>query len=276
MLCIIKNEIIRFANQYEYLSVKKKLQTDPFYSGIQWAGNDAAGEISYKTEEVTPIDADQSKIKVLLLFKNPHPDSVKAGLFLSETYSKLFWNRLFEVDDNRKLLPLLDGQNWVENIAHTLLSGRYESPVLYYFKCLYSFPTKQFADLTRLFSQAPLTYRREILDKSPKDLAAYIKNNKIRHVIVFFKDAMGILGGKPFSASLDVGKAATEGIDQYLKYGDDVLFWKKNPDFKQEIGGVSLYLNMNTRKKNNGAHLAKRYFTHNLELILRDVLKRGQ
>ncbi|MGB5218872.1 MAG: hypothetical protein WBN66_11310, partial [Smithella sp.] len=152
MTNIIKDETIRFANQAEYRSVKMKLESDPMYAAIKWAPADGAYEITYKTEEITPAYEGNDRTKILLLFKNPHPDSVAAGLFLSEPHSQVFWNRLFEVDYNRSLLPLLNVSDWIGKVANTLLSGEYDSPFLYYFRCLYPFPTRQFADLQKLFA----------------------------------------------------------------------------------------------------------------------------
>ncbi|MCX5855558.1 MAG: hypothetical protein NTZ24_13490 [Deltaproteobacteria bacterium] len=274
MMNVIKEETIQFSNQKEHLSVKTKLESDPVYASIRWTSDDNKYEITYETEEITPTIGYDKRIKVLLLFKNPHPDSVAAGLFLSEPHSQAFWNRLFEVDFNRNLLPLLNKRDWISSLADTLLTGKYDSPFLYYFRCLYPFPTRQFADLQQLFAGAPSTYRREILGRSLTEFTAYVEQNGIRSVIVFFKDAVELLGGRALSASINTVAAAKQGIDQAIEHGDDSLFWQQNSSFRQETKDELLvYLNMNTRAKNHGTHLPKRYFTYNLEFILRDILK---
>jgi hypothetical protein len=236
--------------------------------------NDEAKEITYLTEEITPEYEGNDRIKVLLLFKNPHPDSVAAGLFLSELHSQAFWERLFEVDYNRNLIPLLNKRDWIGSVADTLLTGKYDSPFLYYFRCLYPFPTRQFADLQQLFAGAPSTYRREILNRSLREFTAYVEQHGIRNVIVFFKDAVELLGGRALPTSITAVAAAKQGIDQAIAHGDDILFWRQNSAFRQETkDGLLVYLNMNTRAKNHGTHLPKRYFTYNLEFILKDILK---
>ncbi|TSA48170.1 MAG: hypothetical protein D4R56_00885 [Deltaproteobacteria bacterium] len=239
-----------------------------------WSSDDVALTINYKTEEITPIVSNKNKIKVLLLFKNPHPDSVAAGLFLSEPHSQAFWERLFEVDYNCKLLPLLNKRDWIGSLADTLLTGKYNSPFLYYFRCLYPFPTRQFADLQQLFAGAPSTYRTEILDRSLREFTAYVEQHGIRNVIVFFKDAVEFLGGRVLPTSINAVATAKQGIDQAIAHGDDSLFWRQNSGFRQKTNdGLLVYLNMNTRAKNHGTHLPKRYFTYNLEFILKDILK---
>jgi hypothetical protein len=275
MNSVIKKETVKFTDPTEYATTTKKLQTDPTFTSTKklCSFDDKVQIITYLTEEITP-EYKGDRTKVLLLFKNPHPDSVSAGLFLSEPHSQAFWERLFEVDYNRNLLPLLDKQDWISSVADTLLTGKYDSPFLYYFRCLYPFPTRQFADLQQLFAGAPSTYRREILDRSLREFTTYVKQHGIRHVIVFFKDAVELLVGTPLPTSINAVTAAKQGIDQAIARGDGSLFWRQNGAFRQKTkDGLTIYLNMNTRAKNHGTHLPKRYFTYNLEFILKDILK---
>lgn len=275
-----QEKIISFADNNEYQSVKRKLESDPDFASVRkliQTFDDNGKTISYLSEEITPACTGNDRTEVLLLFKNPHPDSVAAGLFLSEPHSQIFWNRLFEVDYNRSLLPLLDGSDWISGVAKTLLTGKYDSPFLYYFRCLYPFPTRQFADLQKLFAGAPLTYKREMLDRSLIELTAYVQKHSIKHIIVFFKDALTLLGGRALPTSVNAVTAAKQGIDQAITHCDENLFWQQNSGFRQKTkDGIWIYLNMNTRAKNHGTHLPKRYFTYNLEFILRDILAGAQ
>jgi hypothetical protein len=277
MNSIRQEETVVFADNSEYQSVKRILEGNPTFASTKrliQTFDDVSKTISYLTEEITPEYEGNDRIKVLLLFKNPHPDSVAAGLFLSESHSQAFWQRLFEVDYNRNLLPLLNRQDWISSLADTLLTGKYDSPFLYYFRCLYPFPTRQFVDLQQLFAGAPLTYRREILNRSLREFTAYVEQHGIRNVIVFFKDAVELLGCMALPTSINAVAAAKQGIDQAIAHGDDSLFWRQNSAFRQKTkNGLSVYLNMNTRAKNHGTHLPKRYFTYNLEFILKDILK---
>jgi len=277
MKSVRREKTIIFADNSEYQSVRRILEDDPNFASTKrliQAFDDSGKTVTYLTEEITPEYAGDDRIKVLLLFKNPHPDSVAAGLFLSEPHSQSFWERLFEVDYNRNLLPLLNKRDWIGSLADTLLTGKYDSPFLYYFRCLYPFPTRQFVDLPQLFAGAPSTYRREILNRSLREFTAYVEQHGIRNVIVFFKDAVELLGGRALPASINAVAAAKQGIDQAIAHGDDSLFWRQNSGFRQKTkDGLLVYLNMNTRAKNHGTRLSKRYFTYNLEFILKDILK---
>jgi hypothetical protein len=274
---IIKEETIKFVDGDEYESVKKKLINESAYGStldIVTVFDDNRFQMTYKTEEIVPRVVDADKIKVLLLFKNPHPDSVHRGLYLSEPSSKTFWNRFFEVKFNENLLPLLKSENsWITKVADALTSGDNECEFLYYFRCLYSFPTKQFNDLTNLFSLAPRTYRQEVEKRSIRDFWEFIKEHKIKNVIIFFIDGMRLLAGMPSVSSRNAIQGIKGGIDKYICCGKENVFWEFYGGLKVTTSDkVNFYFNMNTRTKNHGSQLPKRYFTYNLEFILEDML----
>ena len=276
MMNAIKEETIQFSNQKEYLSVKTKLEHDPVYAAINWMSDDNKHEITYQTEEIAPTIADAKRIKVLLLFKNPHPDSVASGLFFSEKYSKSFWNRFFEVECNKRMLPLLELSTWIDDVTKTLSSGKYDSPFLYYFRCLYTFPTKEYKHLKALFSKEAPTAWEKILTDSNQLLKNYISKEKIKHVIIFFTEGMHLLGGRSPENAEEAIKDIKRGVDQYLCRNDSQLFWNMygKKELKQTLpDGANIYFNINTRGKNHGDHLSKRYFTYNLEFILKDILQ---
>jgi len=275
---ITKEEALRFISKEEYSSVKSKLQSnDTLYKSIGQiiAGyDDVKFEISYRTEEIIPQAITPDRKKVLLLFKNPHPDSVQTGLYLSEPSSKKFWNRFFEVKFNANLLPLLENDSWIQAVAKTLTSGNYDNQFLYYFKCLYPFPSRQFNDLISLFSSAPNTYRQEIEKRSISDFWAFLEKHEITYIIVFFIDGMRTLTHIPSVSSKDIINGIKTGIDQYICDRNTEGFWQLYKKMKVKSSrGITFYFNMNTRTKNHGSHLPKRYFTYNLEFILQDILE---
>ena len=106
------------------------------------------------------------------------------------------------------------------------------------------------------------------------ELTAYVQRHGIKHIIVFFKDALTLLGCRALPMSINAVTAAKQGIDQALAHSDDSFFWRLNSAFRQKTkDGLWIYLNMNTRAKNHGTHLPKRYFTYNLEFTLKDILE---
>jgi len=274
---IVKEATVQFVSKEEYESVKSRLQSDDAkYKSIKQiitGCDDKSFRITYHTEEIIPKAVDPERKKVLLLFKNPHPDSVQAGLYLSEKYSKTFWNRFFEVKFNEDLMPLLEKDSWIQDVADTLISGNYECKFLYYFKCLYPFPSKQFPHLKSLFSSAPHTYKQEIEEQSIAEFWEFLENHGITNVIIFYLDGMKTLARIPSVSSKDVINGIKVGIDKYICDGNTNSFWQLYDGLKvKSPQGITFYFNMNTRTKNHGAHLPKRYFTYNLEFILNDIL----
>ena len=277
---IVKTEIIRFVSRTEYASVKSGLRDDSRYAAIGriiTGYDDEACTITYNTEEILPRAIDPRRKKVLLLFKNPHPGSVEAGLYLSAANSKTFWERFFEVSCNSSLLPLIYRGSWVQDIADAMVSGEYDSEFLYYFRCLYPFPSRQFNELKSLFSSAPVTYRKELVERSVADFWAFLRGQGIADVIVFFIDGMRILAGMSTASSSDAIGAIKRGVEEYVATGSLASFRRAYDGLKVKTPeGVTFYYNMNTRTKNHGIHLPKRYFTYNLEFILQNILKKGE
>ena len=79
---IKREEKIIFVNIGEYQNVKHALENDLDFASVRkiiQTFDDAGKSITYLTEEITPDYDGDDRTKVLLLFKNPHPDSVAAG-----------------------------------------------------------------------------------------------------------------------------------------------------------------------------------------------------
>jgi hypothetical protein len=76
--------------------VKNKIETDSKYCGLKKLCKFCPDEkrFEYCTERIYPSEH-PGRFPILFLFSNPHPDSVRGGLFLSEPRSKAFWQRLF-------------------------------------------------------------------------------------------------------------------------------------------------------------------------------------
>ncbi|MCK9275216.1 MAG: hypothetical protein M0P57_09005, partial [Syntrophales bacterium] len=250
---IIREERVRFASHTEYANVKSKLLEDSKYAAIGriiTAYDDDACTIFYNTEEIVPRAAGPHRRKVLLLFKNPHPGSIETGLYLSAANSKTFWERFFEVSCNSSLLPLIYGDSWVPDIAGAMVSGDYDSEFVYYFKCLFPFPSRQFNELTSLFSSAPVTYRTEIVERSIADFRAFLRRHGIADVIVFFIDGMRVLAGISAAPSGQIMGGIKRGVEEYVAKKSAAGFWRASDGLKVRTPeGVTFYYNMNTRAK---------------------------
>ena len=234
----------------------------------------------YCTEGIYP---DHSKypdrLPILFLFSNPHPKSVESGLFLSESHSRTFWQRLFEScyfslqDDNIDLT--FSSASTTKALGQLMLNGRYDSKFLLYFHCLWPIPTNHVSDLKRLFPIKSLLWRK-IKEDSAQELSGLLEAEKIKYIIVF--------SGPVFHEVTLVSKADYTGrrdkikgaVDDFLKDGDTakyygrLCFYHAKAEFSSN---VEVYLSLDTRSTNMGKEMGKRPFTTVLDMILENILE---
>ncbi|MFC1552835.1 hypothetical protein ACFL6P_09780 [Candidatus Latescibacterota bacterium] len=93
------SRIIKEQKIFEHFdSIKSIIQNNDLFINLSNICRfiDDEKSLIFKTEKIHPETIDEKAISILFLFSNPHPLSVKAGMFLSEPYSRLFWKRIFE------------------------------------------------------------------------------------------------------------------------------------------------------------------------------------
>lgn len=236
--------------------------------------------IEYFTESIHPNHSEHpDRIPILFLFSNPHPDSVRRGLFLSEPHSQAFWERLFESDyfhmppDGEINLESWDMQT-PELLGRLMLKGEYCSPFLLYFHCLWPLPTKQVADLKKLFASTPTLWERLNRD-GVEELVKLTKCEQIGHIVVFTGQIFQLITGAKnadYKGRRDKIKGA---VIDYLKdnktesYWDRLSFCHAKATFSND---VDVYLSLDTRSKNLKIKgMKKRYFTFAIDMILKRV-----
>jgi hypothetical protein len=141
------------------------------------AFDDLNHSISYETEAPL-IPQDNSKTPVLILLSNPHPHSVKQGMYLSPNRSgreNPFWQTLresgyFDHDD------AVDQDVMVEN--------NYRSPFRFFMAVLLSFPSEDPSHLKDIFG---IYEYEKMLWEGREDLKELLIQNDIRHVVCFGK-----------------------------------------------------------------------------------------
>jgi hypothetical protein len=158
-----------------------------------------------------------------------------------------------------------------------MLKGNYKSPFLLYFHCLYPIPTKQLADLKRLFKGGPQLWA-EVRESSRKELCRLIKDEHIKHIVVF--------SVKVFREITEVSEDTCKDWREKIKcavnnYGNDVeKYWEilSEGDAKIKLGSsyVKVYLGLNTRAKDIGKGMEKRYFTWVLDMILARIKEKNR
>jgi hypothetical protein len=143
--------------------------------------------ITYKTELLCP-SALKGRIPILMLFSNPHPKSIIAGMFLSpEKTVNRFWismqgAEMFKLDN----IPEISKEHFPEPIRSRFMNLEYDSPFAFYFNTLFSFPSSTPEDLIQIFGSF---FKDHILPESRNDLMKFLKCKKIHHIICFGKQA---------------------------------------------------------------------------------------
>lgn len=277
---IIEQKII-LNDQYDAIKTRIKQLDDFINLSTICSFNDEQESLTFKTEKIHPEITGDKFSSLMFLFSNPHPLSVKAGLFLSEPHSRSFWERLFEcnhMNPPEKIKKAI--KNWTsstpEILSHCLLKGEYDSKFRLFFDCLESLPTNQYADLKKLFQTKKGRTLRQFALQAPgfQNLIKISQQNNIRTWIVFSVEAYRYLIGEK-----DIGKNAPnricQAIDGYLEDGDSFKFWDSLKDLKRTIQHgtdyITVYLALIARRKNWKTKNGERYFTVMLNQIFHEI-----
>ncbi len=236
--------------------------------------------LEYNTERIYPNASNhRDRIPILFLFSNPHPVSVKTGLFLSEPRSRKFWVRLFE---SKHLTPLntgIDLERWNRSTPSTLgnlmLEGIYNSNFAIYFHCLYPIPTRQLQDLYSLFGKRTELWK-QIERNSIAELALLLKKESINHVIIFTSPVFQLLTD---AKKESVGGWRRKVIDA-IKNGNVKQLWAQNgpgkanaKDKEHFSENANFYHTLDTHVKDWGKGMDQRYFTLSLDSIFSAIRK---
>lgn len=238
--------------------------------------------VEYFTERIHPNHCEHpDRIPILFLFSNPHPDSVRRGLFLSEPHSQTFWARLFESDYFRMPPDVeISLESWDEKtpelLGQLMLKGKYRSPFLLYFHCLWPLPTKQVADLRKLFASTPTLWER-INKDGVEELTELTKREQIKHLVVFTGQIFQLITGAK-KADYKGRRDKIKGtVIDYLKDNKTEKYWDRLSFCHAKAGfsnDVDVYLSLDTRSKNLKIEgTEQRYFTIAIDMILKRVIE---
>jgi hypothetical protein len=237
--------------------------------------------ITFKTERIHPSKFEKNTKPVILLFSNPHPLSVQAGMYLSEPHSQAFWERLFACECMQPQPRLLQSiSHWskdtIDILSNCLLRPKYSQEITLFFDCLEPLPTNQYLDLNKIFKKKKGRELRKKISQDPgiKHLYSISKRNNITSWIVFSAQAYRNIVGEKHIAKNAPGRVRS-AIDQYQVMKDKDHFWKILNDLKSTIKindlEITVYLTLIARRKNDLTSKGERYFTLMLDQIFQDI-----
>lgn len=151
---------------------------------------DARRSITFSSERLIPAYSG-NRPRVMLLFSNPHPQSIQRGMFLSPNANGRgsdFWPLMAESG----WLPVPEGNRRPKRLADICLKAEYPGPFELIFYCYYAFPTRYPDDIRKIFGrdffrevigpEAREQFRRTILETSTE--AVVVFNKEIFNLVV--------------------------------------------------------------------------------------------
>jgi hypothetical protein len=115
------------------------------------AFDDVEKRVTFTSERLVPVNRSK-RPPVMLLFSNPHPHSIKQGMFLSPNINNrenLFW----PIMRNAGWFSIPETKRNPEDLRDMFLHGKYPGPFELYFYCYYVFPTRYPDHIARIFGK---------------------------------------------------------------------------------------------------------------------------
>ena len=216
----ISNTCLDFGDSTEY--AKRRWPKVDGFSKVEscWEGT----RLHFLTESIQPNISFRERPRVMLLFSNPHPESVKTGLFMSEKRSRGFW----EILRCSKQLDINHDFHWdTDSIRETVslfLNGDYEGPLLF-FECLYPVPSNSPKDLRKLFRPRTGDFERYLHRPSLERISAILTNHNIKVGLSFIGETFESIVGKP-GISKGSRQILCSSVKKALDRGNERLFWE--------------------------------------------------
>lgn len=282
-MSIIQEQTLNLSNQFE--TIRETIQTQDAFLNLSsiCSFDEHEKSITFKTEKIYPTKPPKNTKSVIFLFSNPHPLSVKAGMYLSEPRSQAFWKRVFAckcMQPSRKLADSIAhwSNSTIDTLSTNLLNPAYSDQITLFFDCLESLPTNQYIDLKKIFLKKKGKELRKNILQNPgfEHLYEISKKNNIASWVVFSAEAYRNIIGLSNIAKY-APKRIRGAIDQYHLEKDSENFWHSLNDLKKTVmikdTKVTVYLSLIARRKNDKTPDGERYFTLMLDQIFKDIIK---
>ena len=233
-----------------------------------WEGS----KLHFLTESIQPIITTIKRPRVMLLFSNPHPDSVKKGLFMSESRSRGFWGILSNSMQPKTNQEFSWDPSGIDETVSILTNGNYEGPLMF-FECLYQLPSRSPKDLRRLFDQKTYDLQTYLHKPNLKRIGSIVNKYNIKVILVFTQETYDSVVDQP-----RISKGSRRILQMCVKdEPSDALFWESLKEHGLISSVVLPYLNhdctaikiMDTRTKSWWPFRGRTIFSHVLSRGLR-------
>jgi hypothetical protein len=160
---------------------------------------DADRSVTFTTERLIPMTSTK-RLRVMLLFSNPHPHSIYQGMFLSPTTrgrESLFWPVMKEagwiITNKEKCTP--------KQLADICVNVKYKGPFELIFNCYYAFPTNYPQDIKKIFGRD--YFSQFIEPESKHEFREIIQDTNVDAVLTFNKGIFNLVSEDQIERYID-------------------------------------------------------------------------
>jgi hypothetical protein len=155
--------------------------------------NDLDRSLTFSTERLIPT-LSTNRPGIMLLFSNPHPHSVRQGMFLSPNtrgQENLFW----PVMEDAGWLPIAKEKRTPKQLADICLKVNYQGPFELIFYCYYAFPTDYPEDIRKIFGREFFSQVIEL--EAMDEFRQTIQETAVQAVVTFNKGIFNLVAEDP-------------------------------------------------------------------------------
>jgi hypothetical protein len=155
--------------------------------------NDLERSVTFSTERLIPAIS-TNKPRIMLLFSNPHPNSVQQGMFLSPNSrgrANLFWSSMEESG----WIIIAERNPDPKPLADICLNVKYQGPFELIFYCYYAFPTAYPEDIHKIFGME--YFIKNIEMEAIAEFRKTIQETSVAAVVTFNKEVFNLVSKDP-------------------------------------------------------------------------------
>jgi hypothetical protein len=174
--------------------------------------------VTYITEKLIPVNSPNRPV-ILLLFSNPHPHSIRQGMFLSPT-PKGVMNPFWRIMQDTGWLSIPNEAKDPKELREICLEAKYKGPFEYIFYCYYAFPTSYPEEIRKIFGQE--IFKKVIEPEAKDEFRQVIQKSIPAAVVTFNKSIFNLVSEAPVNTYIDrlklgeIVKSKITTIDRYI------------------------------------------------------------
>ncbi len=160
---------------------------------------DVAGEVAFWTECLIPV-RNSTRPSVMLLFPNPHPNSIQQGMFFPQNTKKqdnLFWSTMTDAG----WFSIPEDKRSPSQLRDVFLNLEYTGPFGLHFCCYYAFPTSDPDDIPKIFGRS--FFNRYVQYEAFEGFKTILRETQAVAVVTFNRDIFNLISNNRITEYID-------------------------------------------------------------------------